>query len=456
MPPSRALLSDTMKFSTSFLALMLAAIAAFGIACGSSSANDANSANTTEETAPVVVKTAVAKVEQIPTYFEATGTLASDAESDVAPSIGGKIARVNFDVGSYVKKGDVLVRLDARDAEIRLQQALSQLEQAKKAVDQAEAGVDQAVANLRQTQVRLGVRDGETFDIEDFSQVISVSAQLKLAEAELKRYENLVETGDVSRSAYDLKRSQRDSLLGQLREARSNAAVAIRAINTAEAGVKSARTQVANAKAAVGTAEVQVAQARKNVADNVILAPISGYVSERNADPGEYISPNQPNAKLATIVRTAVLRLKIEVPEQSIAKVAVGQSVSAQVSAYPDRNFAGTIVRKLPSLNPQSRTLTVEAEIDNPGGLLKPGQFATVRITQSKPAPAVMVPAAAVRAIGETNVVFVIKDGIANERLVQIGLLENDFIEIKQGVSENEVVAVDNLDKLGDGVIVAQ
>ncbi|MCO6509988.1 MAG: efflux RND transporter periplasmic adaptor subunit [Aridibacter famidurans] len=445
-----------MKFSKSFLALAIAAVAAFGAACGSSSANDANTANTAEEAGPVVVKTAVAKVEQIPTYFEATGTLASDAESNVAPTIGGKIAQVNFDVGSYVKKGDVLVRMDARDAEIRLQQALSQLEQAKKAVDQAEAGVDQAVANLRQTQVRLGVRDGETFDIEDFSQVISVRAQLKLAEAELKRFEALLETGDVSRSAYDQRLSQRDSLLGQLREARSNAAVAIRAINTAEAGVKTARTQVANAKAAVGTAEAQVAQARKNVADNTILSPISGYVSERNADPGEYISPNQPNAKLATIVRTAVLRLKIEVPEQSIAKVAVGQSVSAQVSAYPDRSFAGTIVRKLPSLNPQSRTLTVEAEIDNPGGLLKPGQFATVRITQSKPAPAVMIPSAAVRALGETNVVYVIKDGVANERLVQVGLLENDLIEIKQGVSENEVVAVDNLDKLGDGVIVAQ
>lgn len=431
------------------------AAAFLAAACGSSSANDANS-NAAEESGPVVVNTAVAKVVQIPTYFEATGTLASDAESDVAPTIGGKIAQVNFDVGSYVKKGDVLVRLDARDAQIRLQQATAQLEQAKKAVDQAEAGVDQAVANLRQTQVRLGVRDGENFDIEDFSQVISVNAQLKLAEAELRRYENLLETGDVSRSVYDQKKSQRDSLLGQLREARSNAAVAIRAINTAEAGVKTARTQVANARAAVDTAEAQVAQARKNVSDNVILAPISGYVSERNADPGEYISPNQPNAKLATIVRTAVLRLRIEVPEQSIAKVGVGQSVSAQVAAYPDRNFAGTIVRSLPNLDPQSRTLIVEAEIDNPGGLLKPGQFATVRITQSKPAPAVMIPAAAVRASGDSNVVFVIKDGVANERLVQVGLLENDQIEIKLGVAENEVVAIDNLEKLGDGVIVAQ
>lgn len=440
--------SITFIVLSAFASLML-------VACGSSNANTDN-ANETAETEIVNVETAIAKVEQIPTYFEATGSLASDAQSDVAPTIGGKIVDVNFDVGSYVRQGDVLVRLDARDAQIRLEQAQAQVEQQRKAVKQAEAGVDQAIANLRQTQVRLGVRDGENFDINDFSQVISVTAQLKLAEQELNRYERLLESGDVSRSAYDKAKAQRDQLLGQLAEARSNAAVAVKAISSAQAAVATARTQVANARAAVATAETQVDQARKAVTDNVVYSPISGYVSERNADPGEYISPNQPNAKLATIVRTAILRLKIDVPEQDIGKVSVGQGVSAQVSAYPDRKFAGTITRILPSLNTQSRTLTVEAEIENIGGLLKPGQFATVRITQSQPEPAVMIPAMAVRADGERNLVFVIKDGIANERVVQTGLLENNMIEIKQGVQENEIVATSNVDKLGDGVIVNQ
>lgn len=442
--------------SISFIVLLALASVLFA-ACGSSNANT-DGANQAEnaETEIVSVETVVAKVEQIPTYFEATGSLASDAQSDVAPTIGGKIVDVNFDVGSYVNKGEVLVRLDARDAQIRLEQAQAQVEQQRKVVKQAEAGVDQAIANLRQTQVRLGVKDGENFDINDFSQVISVTAQLKLAEQELSRYERLIESGDVSRSAYDKAKAQRDQLIGQLAEARSNAAVAVKAINTAQAAVATARTQVANARAAVATAETQVDQARKAVTDNVIYSPISGYVSERNADPGEYISPNQPNAKLATIVRTAILRLKIDVPEQDIGKVSVGQGVSAQVSAYPDRKFAGTIVRILPSLNTQSRTLTVEAEIENVGGLLKPGQFATVRITQSKPEPAVMIPASAVRADGDRNLVFVIKDGIANERVVQTGLLENNVIEIKTGVQENEVVATSNVDKLGDGVIVNQ
>ncbi|MGI8544834.1 MAG: efflux RND transporter periplasmic adaptor subunit [Aridibacter sp.] len=437
-----------------YFVILSAFLSLFAAACGGSKAENANAEN--KETQIVNIQTALAKVEQIPTYFEATGSLASDAESNVAPTVGGKIVSVNFDVGSYVRKGEPLVQLDSKDAQIRLEQAQAQVEQQRKAVEQAEAGVNQAIANLRQTQSRLNVKDGEIFDIETFSQVVSVKAQLELANKQLRRYENLLETGDVSRSSYDQAKANRDQLLGQLAEARSNAAVAVKAISAAQAGVNSAKAQVAQAKAAVDAAQTQVEAARKAVTDNVIYAPISGYVSERNADPGEYISPSQPNAKIATIVRTAVLRLKIDVPEQDIGKVAVGQGVSAQVSAYPDRKFAGTITRILPSLNTQSRTLTVEAEIENVNGLLKPGQFATVRITQSKPVPAVMIPASAVRADGDRNIVFVVKDGVANERLVQTGLLENDEIEIKQGIQEGEVVAASNVEKLSDGIIVNQ
>lgn len=424
-------------------------------ACGGSNAQ----VNVNVNTAPkpnVEVTTTQAVVQQIPTYFEATGNLASDAQTDVAPTVGGKIVEVNFDVGSYVNKGDVLIRLDPRDAQIRLEQAQAQVEQQRKAVQQAEAAVEQAIANLRQTQVRLGIGDGETFNIETFSQVKSIKAQLELAEKELTRTTRLLETGDVSRSVYDQRKSQRDALLGQLDEARSNAAVAVKAIDTARAAVNTARTNVQQARAAVATAQTQVDQAQKAVNDTIVFAPISGYVSERTSDLGEYITPNTPNSKVATIVRTAVLRLRIDVPEQSIGKVAVGQGISAQVSAYPDRNFAGTIVRILPSLNTTSRTLTVEAEVENAGGLLKPGQFATVRITQSKPEPAVMIPTSAVRTEGDINKVFVVKDGVANERLVQLGFLENEMIEVKQGIQEGETVATSNLDKLGDGVIVRQ
>ncbi|MFN2501756.1 MAG: efflux RND transporter periplasmic adaptor subunit [Pyrinomonadaceae bacterium] len=364
-----------MKRTQNLLTVVLLGAIGAGFGCGRGAVT-ANS-NTNTQAQIVDVTTAQAIVRPIPTYFEATGNLTSDAQTHVAPAVGGKIVLVNFDVGSYVQQGSVLVRLDDRDARIRLEQAQAQAEQRK--------AVGQAVAALRQAQVRLGLKDGETFNIESFSQVKSVQANLVLAERELQRSQRLFDTGDVSRSILDQRRAQRDALLGQLDEARSNAAVAVRAINSAEAGVAAAR-------AAVTTAETQVDQARKALADTVIYAPISRHISERIADPGEFISPSAPNAKVATIVRTGTLRLKIDVPEQSIGKVAIGQGISLQTSGYPDRNFAGTVVRVLPNLNATASTLTVEAEVSNVDGLLKPGQFATVRITQSKPENAVMTP----------------------------------------------------------------
>ncbi|MCD9186619.1 MAG: efflux RND transporter periplasmic adaptor subunit [Pyrinomonadaceae bacterium] len=434
--------------------LGLSAIFSFLTACGGSKAESANKANT--NTAPSVVETTTAQaiVQNVPTYFEATGNLAGDAQTDVAPTVGGKIVEVNFDIGSYVEKGSVLIRLDARDAQIRLEQARAQVEQQRKAVSQAEANVEQAIANLRQTQSRLGVSDGESFNIETFSQVKSVKAQLELAEKELARTTKLLETGDVSRSTYDQRKSQRDALLGQLDEARSNAAVALKAVDTARAAVNTARTATAQARAGVATAQTQVEQAEKSVGDTTVYAPISGYVAERTADLGEYITPNTPNAKVATIVRTSVLRLRIDVPEQNIGQIANGQGISLQTSAYPDRNFSGRVVRISPNINATSRVLVVEAEVENVGGLLKPGQFATVRINQGRAKQSVMVPAAAVKAEGDTNSVFVIKDGRAEQRQVKVGILENNLIEIQQGVQENEMVATGNINQIYDGVAV--
>ena len=420
------------------LVLTAAALALSG--CGSRTAN--TNSNTGAQPTVVDVAATQAIVQPIPTYFEATGNLASDAATDVAPAVGGKIVEVNFDVGSYVEKGSVLVRLDDRDARIRLEQAQAQAEQQRKAVDQA-------IAALRQAQIRLNVKDGEVFNTETFSQVKSTKANLDLAEKELTRAQRLFDSGDVSRSALDARRAQRDALLGQLDEARTNAAVAVKAINSAEAAVASAKT-------AIATAQTQVDQARKALSDTVIYAPISGYIAERVADPGEFVTPNAPNTKVATIVRTSTLRLKIDVPEASIGKVGIGQGISLQTSAYPDRNFAGTVVRMMPNINATARTLVVEAEVSNGEGLLKPGQFATVRITQSKPENAVMIPASAVRTEGESHKVFVIKDGVAHEHIVQLGLLEHGLIQIKTGVAEGELVATTNINTLFDGVAVRQ
>lgn len=445
-----------MKAINLILLAILTTTFGFGVvACRGSKAENANAAKANTNALPSVVDTTTAQaiVQNMPTYFEATGTLASDAQTDVAPTVGGKITAVNFDLGSYVNKGDVLVQLDARDAQIRLEQANAQVLQAQSNVIQAQSNVQQAESNVQQVRAQLGLPAGQGFDVNQVAEVRTAKAALEFAEKEFVRNERLLESGDVSRSIYDQKKSARDQAQAQYQTAINTGNQRFAAINTAQAQVNTAQAAVRSAQAAKDAAQTQTETAKKAISDATIYSPISGFVSERVADVGEFAATN---AKVATIVRTSVLRLRIDVPEQSVGLIKTGQGVSAQVSAYPDRSFAGTIVRISPNLNATSRTLTVEAEVENVGGLLKPGQFATVRIQQSTPKPTVMIPVAAVKADGDTNKVFVVKDGRAEERIVKTGVLENNLIEIQQGVQENEAVAVSNIGQIYDGVSVRQ
>ncbi len=409
------------------LALILAAATLIGAACGGSKASNATQTTTTTETttATVEVTTAPAITRDLPRFLEATGSLAADEQTDVAPQVAGKVVEVGVELGSYVRQGQVIVRLDSADARIRVDQSLAQLEQAKAAVRQAEE--------------KINLRAGQNFDPTQVADVNAARVSWQLAETQLRRQERLIETGDVSRSSYDQQKAQRDQLREQYEVALNKA--------------RQDYAAVIAARAAVTNAETQVASARRNLSYAVVPSPINGYVSDRPADLGEYVSPS---SKVATVVRTNPLRVRIDIPEQAITAIQVGQSVSVNVSAYPDRNFGGRVHHVAPSVTPNSRTMTVEAEVENGDGLLKPGQFATVRILQPQTSPAVLVPLRAVRAESGTNYVFVIKNGRAEKRIVQLGQSEADLVEVKTGVTSGEQVATGNVELLNDGSPVKQ
>ncbi len=373
--------------------------------CGGSKANvrkDETNAATTP--AVVEVTTAPAIVRELPRFFEATGSLTGDEQTDVSPSMAGKVVFVGVDLGSYVKRGQTIVRLDDVDSKLRVQQAQAQLEQAK--------------AGLRQAEEKVGIRPGQSFDINKLPEVANARVALDLAEKNLRRSEKLIESGDISRSLYDQQKAQRDQLKEQYEAALSLA-------RQNHAAVMTARANVANA-------ESQLNLARRNLSYANVYSPIDGYVADRPADLGEYVSTT---TKVATVVRINPLRT---------------------TSAWPDRNFSGRIARISPNVTPTSRTLTVEAEIENGSGVLKPGQFATVRILESRASAATLVPARAVRTESGVSRVFVIKDGHVQERLVQLGQTEGDLVELKSGVAAGENVATSNVEQLSDGMAVKQ
>src|SRR5829696_2633687 len=134
------------------LALVLAAVALACAACGGSKASNAQQANAGAAAAPaeVEVTTAPAITRDLPRFLEATGNLAADEQTDVAPQVAGKVVEVGVELGSYVRQGQLIVRLDSADARIRVDQSLAQLEQAKAAVRQAEE--------------KINLRPGQNFD----------------------------------------------------------------------------------------------------------------------------------------------------------------------------------------------------------------------------------------------------------------------------------------------------
>jgi multidrug efflux pump subunit AcrA (membrane-fusion protein) len=409
------------------LLFFLAGAIGLGLIGCSRSNGQGNTARASASPTPaaVVISTTAAVVRQLPRYFEANGSLAANQQADVAAETSGKVAAVGVDLGSSVRRGQMIVKLDDADFRIRVQQAQAQL--------------DQAQATLRQNEAKIGLRPGQKFNPENVPEVRAARFAFELADKNLKRYEKLVETGDISRSAYDQQKSQRDQL-----EEQYQALIHLAQQNYAT---------VANSQGAVDAAATQVALARRNLGYTVVVSPMAGYVSDRPADLGEYVSPQQ---KVATVVNLNPLRVRIDIPEEAIPQVRTGESVSVSVSGYPDRSFAGRVARVSPNVTATSRTLTIEADVDNPKAELKPGQFATVRILLPQAGSAVLVPQRALRTISGATYVFVIKNGHAEQRLVQPGQTESDLVELKSGVAADEVVATSNVDQLSDGAAVTQ
>ncbi len=192
--------------------------------------------------------------------------------------------------------------------------------------------------------------------------------------------------------------------------------------------------------------------AKKALGDTVLLAPFTGTVVERLIDVGEYITSS---TKVARLVATERLRLVVNVPETNVGSIRVGQAVSFMVPAFPDANFEGTVQFLGAALRETARDLAVEAEVINKDGRLKPGMFAEGRLVLAEE-PCVTVPSKALRVDGKTHKIFVVHDGIVDERIVEVGETKGDSVEIRQGVTLGESVVLAPGAEATDGMKVAQ
>jgi multidrug resistance efflux pump len=391
------------------------------------------------ETKAVVVATATAEAKTVPLSIQATGSFVADESSDVAPTVAGRIISTPVDAGAFVKQGQVIARMDASDAELRLAQF--------------QAALAQAEASLRQTQSRIGYQGTGEFDPVKLPEVAaqranyeSAEAQAKLAEADAQRYANLVASGDVSKSNYEKYRTQAETATAQANAAKQQYEAQMNGARQSYQGVVTSQASLAGARA-------QLAMAKKAVDDNIIRAPFDGYVSARPVAVGQYVALTN---KIATVVKAQVLKLQLQVPEGQVSRVRIGMEVQANVAAYADRQFSGKVTAVNPAVDPNSRSFIVEAKFTNPDLTLRPGMFATGQILLPGGEQAVFVPKNAVVSDPATNSsqAFVIDGGRAHLRVVQIVSAKEAGVRILAGVAGGETLAVSRLAELYDGAPV--
>ena len=216
----------------------------------------------------------------------------------------------------------------------------------------------------------------------------------------------------------------------------------------AEADFRKLEADEAARKADLAAAVARRDLARKTLTDSVIRAPFSGQVVERYVQPGEYV---KADTRIARVVDVALLRLLLNVPETAVGSVREGQSVEFGTAAYPGESFIGIIKFIGGAVRESTRDLIVEAVVTNADGRLKPGFFAEARIRLIETS-VVTIPEETLRVDGSRRSVFLVKNGVLVERLVEVGETLDDWVEVRRGVKADEVVVIAPGHEVADGL----
>jgi RND family efflux transporter MFP subunit len=249
---------------------------------------------------------------------------------------------------------------------------------------------------------------------------------------------------------------------GSLAQSQASAALARqnleRVSGLAPRGVVS-QQELQQAQAAVATAEAQEAAAKAQVAgyatrlgETQITSPLDGVVTLRRLDPGALVGPT--TGSIATVARVDVLRVFVTVTERDVHLVKAGQKAHVEVDALSGKSIEGSVVRLAPTLDPATRTLDAEVQIDNASGELRPGMFGRGAIVVDVHHGAPVVPVTAVQITNDKRFVFVVKGDKAQRKEITTGVDEGTWVEVTNGIVAGDEVVTIGIDAISDGASV--
>lgn len=214
-------------------------------------------------------------------------------------------------------------------------------------------------------------------------------------------------------------------------------------LQQSQAALAAAEAQEAAAKAQVGVFATRLGETR-------IEAPLDGVVTLRRLDQGALVGPSS-GGPIVTVARVDVLRVFVTVTERDVHLVRVGQQAHVEVDALPGKIIEGSVVRLAPTLDPGTRTLDAEVQIDNAKGELRPGMFGRGSIVVAEHANAPVVPASALQISAGKRWAFVLEGDKVARREVKVGVDEGDWLEITSGLAAGQEIVTTGIDTISDG-----
>ena len=353
------------------------------------------------QTPVVEVATAQKAAAGRPTLLNASGYVTPRRRATVAAKITGRVTGVFFDEGMHVPEGFVLAKLD--DSDVR------------RALDSAKADRNATEAQIADFQV-----------------------QLKNAEIQLHRAQELQAAGVQSQETLDNARTTADSL----------------------------RAKIALAKQQVLASDARIQEAQQAVDNCVIRAPFDGIIVSKDAQVGEMVSPISAGGGftrtgIATIVDMNSNEIEVDVNEAFIARVVPGQPVTAVLDAYPDWQIPSKVRTVIPTADRQKATVKVRISFLKLDPRILPDMGVKVTFLGEAPvekkgetAPAALIPPDAVRDENGKKIVFIVKDGHLERRAVTTGGTRGTDLEILAGLNAGDSVVVKGPANLRDGQAV--
>lgn len=216
-----------------------------------------------------------------------------------------------------------------------------------------------------------------------------------------------------------------------------------------------ARADYDRARASLGVDQARVASARTALAKMTLRAPFSGQIGLREVSVGEFVNVGQD---LVTLVRLDPIEVDFSVPETVMGQIRNGQKLRVTVDAFPDDTFAGEVVAIDPVVDANSRSARLRAQIPNPDGRLKPGQFAKLQVdTGTDSSAALLVPEQALMQDGDTRFVYTVVDGKAKKAVITTGARVPGMVQVVAGLKAGDVVITAGQGKpmMRDGMAVS-